>query len=51
MQVNTKVDMRLRLDAASWLDDEIREAVRRMVSQPPALPAAFSASAKLPCVP
>lgn len=31
-QVNTKVDMRLRLDAAAWLDDEIREAVKRAVS-------------------
>lgn len=29
-KVNTKVDMRLRLDAAAWLDDEVREAVRRM---------------------
>ncbi|KAL4450122.1 hypothetical protein ABPG77_010791 [Micractinium sp. CCAP 211/92] len=29
-KVNTKVDMRLRLDAAPWLDDEVREAVRRM---------------------
>ncbi|PSC72250.1 peptidyl-tRNA hydrolase mitochondrial [Micractinium conductrix] len=28
-KVNTKVDMRLRLDAAAWLDEEIREAVRR----------------------
>ncbi|KAL4452445.1 hypothetical protein ABPG75_008107 [Micractinium tetrahymenae] len=28
-KVNTKVDMRLRLDAAAWLDDEIKEAVRR----------------------
>ncbi|KAL4853087.1 Peptidyl-tRNA hydrolase ICT1 [Chlorella vulgaris] len=28
-KVNTKVDMRLRLDAASWLDEEIKEAVRR----------------------
>lgn len=31
LQVNTKVDMRLRLDAATWLDEEIREAVRRAV--------------------
>ncbi|EFN54759.1 hypothetical protein CHLNCDRAFT_24338, partial [Chlorella variabilis] len=28
-KVNTKVDMRLRLDAAAWLDEEIKEAVRR----------------------
>lgn len=34
VQVNTKVDMRLRLDAAPWLDDEVREAVRRMVRPP-----------------
>jgi hypothetical protein len=32
-KVNTKVDMRLRLDAASWLDEEIKEAVRRAVSK------------------
>lgn len=31
-KVNTKVDMRLRLDTATWLDDEIKEAVRRAVS-------------------
>lgn len=31
-KVNTKVDMRLKLGAASWIDEEIREAVRRMVS-------------------
>ncbi len=36
-QVNTKVDMRLRLDAAPWLDDEVREAVRRMVRPPAGL--------------
>lgn len=29
-KVNTKVDMRLRLDAAAWLDEEVREALKRM---------------------
>lgn len=33
LQVNTKVDMRLRLDAAAWLDEEIREALRQKVSE------------------
>ena len=31
-KVNTKVDMRLHLDRADWLDEDIREAVRRAVS-------------------
>jgi hypothetical protein len=30
-KVNTKVDMRLRLDAAGWLDDEIKDCVRKSV--------------------
>jgi len=30
-KVNTKVDMRLNLEKAEWLDEEIVEAVRRMV--------------------
>lgn len=29
-KVNTKVDMRLNLEKAEWLDEEIVEAVRRM---------------------
>lgn len=28
-KVNTKVDMRINLDAASWLDEEVRAAVQR----------------------
>jgi len=31
-KVNTKVDMRLNLDSAGWLDIEVKEAVRRQVS-------------------
>lgn len=30
-KVNTKVDMRLNLEKADWLDEEVAEAVRRMV--------------------
>jgi len=30
-KVNTKVDMRFKLDEADWLEDDIREALRRMV--------------------
>jgi protein subunit release factor B len=30
-KVNTKVDMRLNLEKAEWLDEEVVEAVRRMV--------------------
>lgn len=29
-KVNTKVDMRLHLGNATWLDDEVADAVRRM---------------------
>lgn len=47
VQVNTKVDMRLRLDAAAWLDDEVREAVRRMVRPLP--PPGPPCSAPLGC--
>lgn len=32
-KVNTKVDMRFNLAAAAWLDEEVREAVLRMVSR------------------
>jgi hypothetical protein len=34
-KVSTKVDMRLKLAAADWLQEEIRDAVTRMVSAPP----------------
>ena len=30
-KVNTKVDMRIHLDRTPWLDEEIREAVKRAV--------------------
>ena len=30
-KVNTKVDMRVHLDSASWLDEEVADALRRMV--------------------
>lgn len=30
-KVNTKVDLRFKLDEADWLEEEIRDALRRMV--------------------
>ena len=30
-KVNTKVDMRLHLDTASWIAEEVKEAVKIMV--------------------
>ncbi len=30
-KVATKVDMRLNLDRAAWIDEEVKDAVRRMV--------------------
>lgn len=32
-KVSTKVDMRLNLDKADWIEDEIREALQRMVGK------------------
>lgn len=34
-KVNTKVDMRLSLRRAAWLDEEVAEALRRMVGPGP----------------
>ncbi len=31
-KVNTKVDMRFELNKAGWIPQEVKEAVRRMVS-------------------
>ena len=33
-KVNTKVDMRFKLDEVDWLQEEIREAVRQAVRKP-----------------
>ena len=30
-KVNTKVDMRLKLDAAAWISDDLRDALVRLV--------------------
>ena len=30
-KVNTKVDMRLRVDAADWISEDLKDALRRLV--------------------
>ena len=31
-KVNTKVDMRLSIDNCTWLDDDLKDALQRLVS-------------------